>query len=93
MSNLHNKPMNPYFNLSIIGFSVAAVMAASMILASASPASPDVPDTREISWTLFCESRGYDPADKNNETINEYLDTWVGSIEEEHAFNNLPALD
>lgn len=29
--------------------------------------------------------------DNRDEVINEFLDTRLGSAEEEHAFNNLPA--
>lgn len=45
----------------------------------------------EISWVEFCKARHYDPHTEDGEIINEYLDTWVGSVEEERVFNNLPA--
>ncbi len=46
-----------------------------------------VPDFElaEISWALFCEARGYDPAADAPRQYNEYLDGWCGSIEEEQA--------
>lgn len=40
----------------------------------------------EFSWCSFCESRGYDMAERNGHAYDEYLDTWVGSTEEETAF-------
>lgn len=42
----------------------------------------------EFSWCSFCESRGYDVADRNGQAYDEYLDTWVGSTEEETALIN-----
>lgn len=40
----------------------------------------------EISWTAFCAARGYDLSDNTYQAINEYLDAWCGSVEEEAAF-------
>ena len=40
----------------------------------------------EISWSSFCAARGYDLNDNTYPAINEYLDTWCGSIDEEAAF-------
>lgn len=40
----------------------------------------------EISWSAFCNARGYDINDNTYQTTNEYLDTWRGSVEEEAAF-------
>ena len=42
----------------------------------------------EISWSAFCEARSYDLNDNTYLTINEYLDAWCGSVEEEEAFIN-----
>lgn len=42
----------------------------------------------DISWAAFCAARGYNPDDNTYMTINEYLDTWCGSAEEEQAFIN-----
>ena len=39
----------------------------------------------EISWNAFCDARGYDRADNTYTAVNEYLDTWCGSVEEETA--------
>lgn len=40
----------------------------------------------EISWAAFCAARGYDLNDNTYPTVNEYLDAWCGSVEEEQAF-------
>ncbi len=39
-----------------------------------------------VSWTAFCAARGYNINDNTGEAINEYLDTWCGSVDEEDAF-------
>lgn len=41
-----------------------------------------------ISWVAFCANRGYNINDNTGEAVNEYLDTWCGSVEEEEAFIN-----
>lgn len=38
-----------------------------------------------ISWMAFCAERGYNINDNSSETINDYLDTWRGSVDEENA--------
>lgn len=43
----------------------------------------------EISWAAFCAARGYDINDHTYPTVNEFLDSWCGSVEEEKAFINL----
>ena len=40
----------------------------------------------KISWNSFCDARGYDRNDNTYTAVNEYLDTWCGSVEEEKAF-------
>ena len=82
---------------SIIKFSLLLMCAAGIILVvnlknnpvSAQAVTPLTP--QEISWVEFCKTRGYDTSDNRDEIGNEFLDTWVGSVEEERAFNNLPA--
>lgn len=82
---------------SIIKLSILLLCVAGIILVvniknnpvSAQPVAPLTP--QEISWVEFCKARGYDTHDNRDEIINEFLDTWVGSVEEERAFNNLPA--
>lgn len=43
-------------------------------------------EDRDLSWQAFCASRGYDLNDNTYPAINEYLDTWCGSVDEEAAF-------
>lgn len=40
----------------------------------------------ELSWTAFCAARGYDAETNEDDIVNEYLDTWRGSVEEEEVF-------
>lgn len=40
----------------------------------------------EVSWSAFCAARGYDIDDNTGQAVNEYLDTWCGSVDEEAAF-------
>jgi len=40
----------------------------------------------EISWNAFCDAHRYDRYDNTYTTVNEYLDAWCGSVEEEKAF-------
>lgn len=42
----------------------------------------------DVSWSAFCAARGYDINDNTYPVINEYLDTWCGSVDEEEAFIN-----
>lgn len=39
----------------------------------------------DVSWSAFCAARGYDINDNTYPVINEYLDTWCGSVDEEAA--------
>ena len=83
--------MKDIIRLSLIGTVMCALFAVAM-LNTADNSKVSAPLTsEEISWIEFCKARGYDTHDNRDEIINEFLDTWVGSIEEEHAFNNLPA--
>lgn len=43
------------------------------------------PTIEDQSWTVFCNTRGYDVCCTSEKVINEYLDTWCGSAEEEVA--------
>jgi hypothetical protein len=48
-------------------------------------------ELHRISWKAFCNTFGYnDKLDANNqEAINNYLDCWRGSADEEDAFSKL----
>lgn len=48
-------------------------------------------ELHRISWKAFCNTFGYNnKLDANNqEAINDYLDSWRGSADEEDAFSKL----
>lgn len=49
----------------------------------------DLPERPEISWEVFQKVKGCKSTKSHAELINEYLDTWRGSVEEEKAFMEL----
>lgn len=62
-------------------------IAASILAGCATARTASVSDKMrcEISWNAFCDDRGYDHNDNTSPTVNEYLDTWCGSVNEENA--------
>lgn len=38
-----------------------------------------------ISWNAFCVARGHSTSDNSPAVLDEYLDTWRGTAEEEKA--------
>lgn len=38
-----------------------------------------------VSWQAFCRQTGHDIDDNTFPTLNQYLDAWVGSADEEDA--------
>lgn len=83
--------MKDTIRLSVFGFAIAGLMAVAATMPSKTTELPASLTPEEISWVEFCKARHYDPHTEDEEIINEYLDTWVGSVEEERVFNNLPA--
>ncbi|MBD5267965.1 MAG: hypothetical protein HDS41_07325 [Bacteroides sp.] len=68
---------------------ILIILSASMLTACHSAKLTSATDDNkrhEISWNAFCDARGYDRSDNTYATVNEYLDTWCGSAEEENAF-------
>ena len=65
----------------LIALSVAALTACT----STKLASVSDNERGEISWNAFCDARGYDRTDNTYTAVNEYLDTWCGSVDEEAA--------
>lgn len=60
-----------------------------LILTGCKSAQATLQERRDsVSWSAFCAARGYDTADSTGETVNEYLDTWCGTSEEEDALTN-----
>lgn len=64
---------------------------ASLLLAgcSSTQKATDLPERPEISWEVFQKVKGCKSTKSHAELINEYLDTWCGSVEEEKAFIDL----
>ncbi len=75
-----------------MGIATVALFSAACLWTDRSDETPVQMTSEEISWIEFCKAPGYDVHDQNEEIVNEFLDTWRGSVEEERAFNNLPAL-
>lgn len=75
------------FGLSVMAFSVLL-----LFWPAKNSVAPVELSSEDLSWIEFCKARGYDIHTDDPETVNEFLDTWRGSVEEENAFNNLEAL-
>lgn len=60
-----------------------------LLLGACAATSPNhtTGEVTDPSWIAFCTCRNYDVATTDSEIINEYLDTWCGSVEEEQALN------
>lgn len=69
---------------------IALALATAMLTGCTSTKLAAVSDNErgEISWNAFCDARGYDRADNTYTAVNEYLDTWCGSVEEETALTD-----
>ena len=83
--------MKNIIRLSILGISLTGIITAACVMHPSVSTYSEPLTSDEISWIEFCKARGYDIHDNRDEIISEFFDTWVGSVEEEHAFNNLPA--
>lgn len=64
----------------------------SILLAGCKTISNDnvvIPAREDVSpsWRAFCTARNYEIATTDSEIIDEYLDTWVGSVDEEATLN------
>ena len=49
----------------------------------------ELPVRPEISWEVFQKIKGSKSTKTHEELVNEYLDSWCGSVEEEKAFMDL----
>ena len=85
--------MKDIIRLSIFGFGIAGLMAVACYLPSNTEQLPAALTSDEISWIEFCKARGHDIHDSSDETVEEFLNTWVGSAEEQRVFHNLPAME
>lgn len=60
---------------------------AAAVLLAACTSSRTLEDRRMyVSWTAFCATYGYHADEDSDSIINEYLDAWCGSVQEEEAF-------
>ena len=84
--------MKDSIRLTVFSLGFASLMAAAMYFPTIN-ADTRIQSPEQVSWIEFCKARGYDSETSDTAVIDEYLDTWVGSIEEEHVFNNLPAME
>lgn len=86
--------MKDVIRICALGIAIAGLMSAACLWTGNNNKEVPAPLTsEEISWNEFCKARGYDCNTNDDEIINEFLDTWVGSAEEKRVFNNLPALE
>lgn len=83
--------MKDIIRLTLTGIAMSALFAWAMLNTADRKETPAALSSEDLSWIEFCKARGYDVHEQSDEIINEFLDTWVGSVEEERAFNNLPA--
>ena len=67
-----------------LGLTVALLMGAAMFTAK-DRKLPSTLTPEEISWIEFCRANGYDIYTDDDDILNEFLDTWVGSAKEEEA--------
>lgn len=83
--------MKDVIRLTLMGAAICGLFALTVLAFGGQHHAASTLTTEEISWVEFCKARNYDPHTEDKEIINEDLDTWVGSVEEEQAFNHLPA--
>jgi hypothetical protein len=62
--------------------SIFAIAALAIVACSCTPSQST---SEEISWNAFCQQRGYALNDKSDTAVNDYLDTWRGSADEDAA--------
>lgn len=62
------------------------ILAIAAALTGCRPSQATLDQRRaDISWNAFCQAHGYDATDTTHLVVNEYLDTWCGSFDEEIA--------
>lgn len=66
---------------------ILSILAASVLCGCSSAKKIDLDLLRsELSWASFCATYGYPLDCITHEAVNQYLDTWRGSVPEEEAF-------
>lgn len=77
--------MKDSIRISLIGIGIAGCMALAMFLSPTPDRHSSELTPEEISWIEFCKAKGYSIHANDDTIINEYLDTWCGSAQEEEA--------
>lgn len=72
--------MPPEMKKTILSVTILLLILPS---AGCAPVRRPLPERPEISWEAFCAARGHNATDRSEDTVNEYLDTWRGSAEED----------
>lgn len=70
---------------------ITLAISAILLLAGCTSTKQEIelPVRPEISWEVFQKIKGCKSTKTHEELVNEYLDTWCGSVEEEKAFMDL----
>lgn len=79
--------MKPVMLLSVLGLFATLVMQGCSTTAKAAKYTDDEVDS--ISWSAFCRCRGYKLNDYSDKAINEYLDAWIGTVDEEESLDSI----
>lgn len=77
--------MKDSIRILALGSAMAIIMATAMYFSSKGQELPSTLTKEEISWVEFCRVNGYDIYTDDDDILNEFLDTWVGSAKEEEA--------
>lgn len=79
--------MKPFMLLSVLGLFATLVMQGCSTTAKTTKYTDDEVDS--ISWSAFCRCRGYKLNDYSDKAITEYLDAWIGTVDEEESLDSL----
>lgn len=79
--------MKEFTRFALLGTVITGTMIVAYIFDDKGQSQPSSLTPEEISWIEFCKVNGYDSHTDNDEIINEFLDSWRGSSEEEAALS------
>ncbi len=74
--------------LSVFGLFATLLMQGCGTAAS-STAKYTENEVDSLSWSAFCRCRGYKINDYSDKAINEYLDAWIGTVDEEESLDSI----
>lgn len=72
-------------HIALLALGVGIIMTAAALWRNPVKETPAQLSPEEISWIEFCKARDYDIHNPTQQMEVEFLDTWVGSTEEEEA--------